>query len=84
MRFLLGLGIGIGVGMVLAPASGVETRRKLRESLNDLAHLPEEKIQAAAESIQEKAGDLGSRVGRQAAEAAVESVRKEVLGDKSA
>lgn len=84
MRFLLGFGIGIGLGMIIAPASGAETRRKLRETITDLAHLPEERLQEAAENIEAKAGDLGSRVGRQAAEAAVESVRKDVLGDKTA
>lgn len=84
MRFLLGFGIGIGLGMILAPASGAETRRKLREKITALAEMPEEKLQEAADKIEEKAGDLGSRVGRQAAEAAVESVRREVLGDKTA
>ncbi|MFZ0733136.1 MAG: YtxH domain-containing protein [Candidatus Sulfotelmatobacter sp.] len=84
MKFLLGFGIGIGLGMVFAPASGAETRRKLREKIAELARMPEEKMQAAADAVEEKAGDLGSRVGRQAAEAAVESVRNDILGDKSA
>jgi len=84
MKFLLGFGIGIGLGMIFAPESGAETRRKLRESFADLARIPEEKMQAAADALEQKAGDLGSRIGRQAAQAAVENVRKDVLGDKTA
>lgn len=33
---LAGVAAGIGIGMLLAPASGSETRRKLRYSTNDL------------------------------------------------
>lgn len=33
---LAGVAAGIGIGMLLAPASGSETRRKLRYSTDDL------------------------------------------------
>jgi gas vesicle protein len=34
--FLLGLGVGIGLGIFFAPDSGEETRRVLRERLNNV------------------------------------------------
>ena len=33
--FLLGIGVGVGVGMLLAPASGSETRNNLAEKVQD-------------------------------------------------
>ena len=80
MRFLLGFGIGVVLGMVFAPAAGQETRRKLRERAAELAQLPQEKVAHAANVAKEKAGELGARIGRQAAEAAVETVKDQVIG----
>lgn len=82
MKFLIGFGIGIGLALLFAPASGEETRRSLFKKGRELSHMPERKLEQAAEVAKEKAGELGSRVGREAAEAAVESIRKDVLGDK--
>jgi hypothetical protein len=36
MGFTVGLGVGAGLGLLLAPASGTETRATLREKANDL------------------------------------------------
>jgi gas vesicle protein len=33
---LLGVGVGVGVGLLLAPASGAETRRNISEKVQDL------------------------------------------------
>jgi gas vesicle protein len=35
LLFLVGVGVGVGAGMLLAPASGEETRESLRTSIND-------------------------------------------------
>lgn len=35
MRFVAGLGIGVGVGLLMAPASGEETRAKIAEKAPD-------------------------------------------------
>ena len=35
-KFLVGLGIGAGLGILLAPKSGKETRRELKEKLDEL------------------------------------------------
>ncbi len=82
MRFFLGFGIGILLGMVFAPAPGEETRRRLSDKARAVAHLPErklqEKVREMAEISKDKAGEVGSRVGRQAAEAAVQAVTEEM------
>ena len=80
MRFLLGFAIGIGLGMLVAPASGVETREKLAQRIRDLAEIPMQKAEEAAEAAKERAGEIGSHVGRQAAEAAVDAFEKDILG----
>jgi gas vesicle protein len=83
MKFVLGFAIGVALGIVFAPAPGSETRRELKNKVHELSDYPErkinEKVQEAAASAQEKAGDIGSRVGRDAAQAAVKAVTSEVL-----
>ena len=56
------------------------------ERAAELAQLPQEKVAHAANVAKDKAGEQGARVGRQAAEAAVESVKEQVIGqnDKTA
>jgi len=76
----------MGIGMALAPAPGDETRERLEHRVRDLAQTPrrkmEKKVDEVAGAVEQKAGDIGSKVGRQAAEAAVEDVREDVLGSK--
>ncbi len=54
MRFLLGLMIGYGVGLLLAPASGEETRARIAENLD--------------ENARDKARQIGARAGEMAYE----------------
>lgn len=74
----------MGIGMVLAPAPGDQTRERLEQGVRDLAETPrrkmKKKVDEVAGAAKQKAGDVGSQVGREAAEAAVESVRENVLG----
>lgn len=83
MRFLLGFGVGVALGMIFAPGPGEETRTRLAGKARELVHLPERKIQEKVQEIagvsKDKAGEIGSRVGRQAAEAAVQAVTDNVL-----
>lgn len=74
----------MSVGMLLAPAPGEQTRRSVARKARDLVEMPqrkiEEGIEQAAEATKEKAADLGGKIGREAAETAVETVREGVLG----
>ncbi len=74
MRFVVGLGIGVALGLLYAPAPGEVNRNWLMRKAGELSNLPARKLQQVAEAGKEKAGDLGARIGRQAAEAAVQSV----------
>lgn len=76
MKFLSGLTIGVVLGFLFAPAAGEQTRHALAEKMQNAAAESEQKLQA-------KAGDLGSKVGRQAAEAAVAAATKDLLPGSS-
>lgn len=86
MKFLIGLAIGAWIGLLCAPARGEETRNRLARQAADLASRSqrgfEAKAHEVAERSREKAGEIGSEVGRRAAEAAVQAVSDELLGDK--
>lgn len=80
MKFLLGLGIGVALGTVFAPASGEETRRWLKHQSHEISRLPKRKVREALESTREKAGEMGARAGRKAAESAVQAVENKIVG----
>jgi gas vesicle protein len=75
LRFIAGLVCGTGVGLLIAPASGESTRRRLLEAARD----PEQMAREAVTNIREKAGDMGADLGRQAAQKAVDQVMPEKL-----
>ena len=75
LKFIAGLVCGAGVGLLIAPASGEDTRRRLAQA----AHNPEELAREAVSNIREKAGDMGADLGRQAAQKAVDQVMPEKL-----
>jgi gas vesicle protein len=84
VKFLLGFAVGLGLGLIFAPAPGSETLKRITQKARELARIPEQKAAEAADAAKEKAGEMGSRIGRQAAEAAVQSLKDEVLGQKGA
>lgn len=85
MKFILGLGTGIVLGLLCAPASGEQTRQQLLDRARELSDLPERKAAEMAENAKDKAGELGAKLGRQAAEAAVETATSKISGkDKTA
>ena len=75
LRFIAGLVCGAGVGLLIAPASGESTRRRLLEAARD----PEQMAREAVTNIREKAGEMGADLGRQAAQKAVDQVMPEKL-----
>ncbi len=84
MRFLLGFGVGVVLGLIFAPAGGEETRQRLANKAREWTHAPEQKMQAKLEEVaersQQKAGEVGSEIGRKVAENAVRAVTNQVLG----
>lgn len=75
-KFLLGLGLGVMIGTVIAPASGEETRRQLREKAEDFR---DEKLGSMMEMGRQKSGE----VGREAGEKAFEKAAKKVVGEET-
>ncbi len=82
MRFLLGLVTGVFVGILFAPAPGEQTRAQLADKARDLSEIPIQKAAEAAQASKQKAGEIGARVGRQAAEAAVQAASDELIGKR--
>ena len=83
MKLVLGFAIGVALGLVFAPAAGKRTRAQLKDKARDLTHYPErkaqEKVREVAAETEQRAGEIGSREGRDSAQAAVKAVTSEVL-----
>ena len=82
MKFVLGLLAGIIAGLMLAPASGTETRRRIGESASDLAESSRETMQQVSDTARQKARQA-SNMASQKVQQASEYVKKagDVAGD---
>ncbi len=76
LRFLIGLGIGYLLGLVIAPASGEQTRRELIER-------GEEQLAEVIEMGRERAGELGREAGQKAFDEAAKRAVGEDIIDRS-
>lgn len=56
--FLLGVGIGAGLGILLAPASGAETRDAIRDKAVDMKNRAFESAAAATERIRQSVSSM--------------------------
>ena len=63
LAFLVGGVIGAGVALLFAPASGEETRRKIRETGEDVKRKTEEFVTESRERIGELVDDGRVRIG---------------------
>ena len=70
LKLMAGILCGVGVGLLIAPEAGERTRQRLIRAVQQ----PEEIAREAATKIREKAGEMGSNLGRQAAQKAVDHV----------
>lgn len=70
LEFMAGIVCGTAVGILLAPAPGASTRSRLAQAVRD----PEELAREAVANVREKAGNMGARIGQEAAEKAVDRV----------
>jgi gas vesicle protein len=78
LKLMAGILCGAAVGVLIAPAPGSRTRRRLMQA----ARHPEELGREAVANIREKAGEIGGNVGRQAAQKAVDRVVPEKLSSQ--
>jgi gas vesicle protein len=70
-RFLFGLGLGYAIGMVIAPASGEETRRELMER-------GEQKVAEVVHKGRQRAGEIA----REAAEQGFDEAARRTIGSE--
>ena len=56
--FLVGVGLGFGVGLLLAPAAGSETRKKVKETVNDLTTQARESARPLVNAVRDQAQKL--------------------------
>lgn len=75
LKFIAGVGCGVAIGLLIAPASGEETREQLRE----LAQEPVEAARRKVQDVRQSAGEMGANLGRQAAEKIVDKATPETL-----
>ena len=75
--FLSGLSLGVAMGLLFAPASGEQTRRRIRREASNLTEMPRRKLKEAVDSGRSKAGELG----REAGERAYDEVVKKAGGE---
>ena len=79
MKFLLGLLSGAIAGLLLAPARGSETRRRITQGANDLAQTSREKAQQVADATRRKARDVSNMASEKVQQAS--EVAKQKAGD---
>ena len=86
LKFLAGVGIGAGFGLLFAPKSGEETRRELKEKLDefikavkdiDIKEVKDEFV-AKIEEIKEELDDLDKEKVKKIAEEKAEALKKKV------
>lgn len=59
--FFIGLGVGAAAAILLAPASGSETRQKISESVNTGKQWVTDKSRAAADQVSQRAQEVADR-----------------------
>lgn len=62
MAFLLGAAAGGLAALLLAPRSGEETRKRLKDSAEEIYEQGEEKVKSASSQVRERASDVGESV----------------------
>ncbi|TAN62776.1 YtxH domain-containing protein [bacterium] len=58
LAFIVGGLVGAGIALLYAPASGAETRKRIRKGVGDACDLATDKYHDALESLEESAGKV--------------------------
>lgn len=72
--FLIGLGVGAAAALLLAPASGQETRHRIAEGAHDLKEQGQRQVAKVIRMGRREAGDAGRGAAQKAYDSAVEKV----------
>ena len=72
-QVLVAFGLGVVAGILLAPASGAETRKKIVDTADDFISGAKDRVNDRKESIRAKAGAL-----KEAVQSARETFREEM------
>lgn len=77
-KFLLGAGIGVGLGILFAPKSGKETRRDLKNKMDDLLEKAKNiDIQEVKMAIETKVKEIKEDLKNLDKETAVEAIKEQ-------
>jgi len=80
--FVLGAIVGAGVALLLAPATGTDTRRRLGDTAKKLGSAARDRIQEGKEQIQSRIGEAG-RQGTESGRQGFESGRQGSQGTEA-
>lgn len=64
LAFLLGGVVGAGIALLYAPASGAETRKRIKEGVSGARDMAEEKLDEAKEKLDEVKETLAEGAGK--------------------
>lgn len=59
---IVGAALGAGLALLLAPASGRKTRKRIGRRLGEMRHMADERIDGTREALKEGAQQLGDAV----------------------
>ncbi len=78
-KFLIGAGIGVGLGVLFAPKSGKETRKELKNKMDDLIEKVKNlEAQDVKEAIENKINDIKDDLKNLDKETVTESIKEQV------
>ena len=77
---LIAFGVGVIAGVLLAPASGKETRKKIADTAEDLFTGAKDRVSGAKDSVSERAESIKTKAGvlKEAMQSARETFREEM------
>lgn len=77
---LIAFGVGVIAGILLAPASGAETRKKIADTADGLISGAKDRVSGAKDSVSDRAESIKAKAGafKEAVQTARETFREEM------